>query len=140
MKKKILAITLCLAIAFSLAACKKKEEQPPVPQTGPMTGPMMPPGQMPPGQMPPGQMPPGQMPPGQMPPGQMPPGQMPPGQMPPGQMPPGQQMGKTGMMMPKGPSKVVIPDSVKGKWTSAKIIFEDKVSKIKTGIYNKTQY
>ncbi len=123
MKKKILVITLCLVMVFSINACKKKEQQPPVPQTGPMTGPIMPPGQMPPGQMPPGQMPPGQMPPGQMPPGQMPPGQMPPGQMPPG--------GSPGMMMPKGQSKILVPVSVKGKWSSAKIIFEDKVSKTK---------
>jgi hypothetical protein len=108
MKKQIFAITLCFLLALSITACKKKEEKPPVPQTGPMTGPMMPPGQMPPG-----------------------PGQMPPGQMPPGQMPPGQQMGKSGMMMPKGKSQVVIPDSVKGKWNAAKIIFEDKVSKTK---------
>jgi hypothetical protein len=70
------------------------------------------------------------MPPGQMPPGQMPPGQMPPGQMPPAQMPPG-QMGKTGMMMPRGQSKVLIPASVKGQWSGAKIIFEDKVSQSK---------
>jgi hypothetical protein len=69
-------------------------------------------------------MPPGQMPPGQMPPGQMPPGQMPPGQMPPGQMPPG-------AMMPKGETKVIVPDSIKGKWNSAKIIVEDKITKQK---------
>ncbi|MEW6052488.1 MAG: DUF2155 domain-containing protein [Nitrospirota bacterium] len=71
------------------------------------------------------------MPPGQMPPGQMPPGQMPPGQMPPGQMPPGQQMGQPGMMMPKGQTKVVIPETVKGKWSGAKLVIEDKVSKTK---------
>jgi hypothetical protein len=108
--KKVFILTACLVLVFSLSACKKKEEQTPVPQTvpqtGPITGPIMPPGQMPPGQMPPGQMPPGQMPPGQMPPG-----------------------GKSGMMMPRGQSKVVVPELVKGKWDGAKLIFEDKISK-----------
>ncbi len=122
-----------LILVFSFAACKKKEEQQ-LPQTQvPMASPgQMPPGQMPPGQMPPGQMPPGQMPPGQMPPGQMPPGQMPPGQMPPGQMPPGaQQMGKPGMMMAHGKTQIVVPPDVKGKWSGAKIIVEDKATKAK---------
>jgi len=123
MKKKVLVIILCLVLALSLTACKKKEKQPPVPQTGPMSGPMIPPGQIPPGQMPPGQMPPGQIPPGQIPPGQMPPGQMPPG----GQ----QQFAKPGMMMPRGQSKVLVPESIKGKWSGAKIIFEDKIAKTK---------
>jgi hypothetical protein len=115
--KKILILTACLLLVFSLASCKKKEEQPPVPQTGPF---------MPSGQMPPGQMPPGQMPPMQMPPGQMPPMQMPPGQMPPG----GQQMAKPGMM-PRGQSHVVVPDMVKGRWSAAKIVIEDKITKTK---------
>ncbi|HMK49446.1 MAG TPA: hypothetical protein VK435_05290, partial [Thermodesulfovibrionales bacterium] len=73
----------------------------------------------------------GQMPPGQMPPGQMPPGQMPPGQMPPGQMPPGAQMGNPGMMMAKGKTQIVVPPDVKGKWSGAKIIVEDKTAKTK---------
>jgi len=123
MMKKFFVLTMCFLILFSFSACKKKEAQPPAPQTQEplVTGPIMPPGQMPPGQMPPGQMPPGQMPPGQMPPGQMPPGQM----------PPGQQMAKPGMMMPKGQTKVVVPEKVKAQWVGAKIIFEDKVSKTK---------
>ncbi len=122
MKKKMLVLMLCLAVAIPFYACKKKEAQP-VPQT---PGPMMP------GQMPPGQMPPGQMPSGQMPPGQMPLGQMPSGQMPPAQMPPvGQQQGARPGMMAMGKTQVVVPESVKGKWSSAKIIVEDKASNTK---------
>jgi hypothetical protein len=119
MRSKIFLLLISFVMIFSINACKKKEEQPPVPQTqGPMaTGPIMPPGQMPPGQMSPGQMPSGQMSQGQMPPGQMPPGM--------------QQGAQPGMMMPKGQSKVIIPDSVKGKWDAAKIIFEDKTTKAK---------
>jgi hypothetical protein len=128
MMKKVLLFTLCLLLLFSFQACKKKEEQPPVPQT---PGPMMP-GQMPPGQMPAGPITQGPMPSGQMPPGTMPPGGMPPGTMPPGGMPPGgaQQMAKPGMM-PMGKTKVIIPDAVKGKWEAAKIVLEDKSSKTK---------
>jgi len=109
---------LSLLLVFSFMACKKKEEQPPLPQT---QIPTMPPGQMPPGQMPSGQMPPGQMPPGQMPPGQMPSGQMPSGQMPSGQMP----------MMPQGKTQVIVPASVKGHWTGAIIVVEEKNTKAK---------
>jgi hypothetical protein len=116
MKKQILVITISLLFLFSVGACKKKETQP-VPKT---SGPMMP-----------GQMPPTQMPPTQMPPTQMPPTQMPPTQMPPTQMPPmGQQQGaRPGMTM--GKTQVQVPESVKGKWSAAKIILEDKVSKTK---------
>jgi hypothetical protein len=61
---------------------------------------------------------------------QMPPmGQMPPaGQMPPGQMPPGHAGGK--MSVPKD-LKIMVPDSVKGKWSAVKIVVEDKASKKK---------
>jgi len=59
------------------------------------------------------------------------PGQMPPGQMPPGQMPPGGQQSVKPGMMPKGKTQVIIPDSIKGKWSAAKIIIEDKGSKTK---------
>ena len=111
---KILLGMLSILFVFALSACKKEEPQQAVPPTpGPFTsGPIQP------------SMPPGQMPPAQMPPGQMPPGQMPPAQMPPGQMPGGQ-------MMPRGESQVVVPDSVKGKWSAATIVFEDKASKSK---------
>jgi hypothetical protein len=114
MTKQILAIVISLIFLFSLGACKKKETEQPVPKA---QGPVMP------GQMPPGQMPPGQMPPGQMPPGQMPPGQMPQGQMPPmGQ----QQFARPGMSL--GKTQVVVPDTVKGKWSGARIIIEDKTT------------
>src|SRR5512139_588291 len=105
--RRVLAVTLGVALVFSLGltACKKKEQQP-VPQA---------PGMMPPG----GAMPPGQMPPG----GAMPPGQMPPGgAMPPGQMPPGHG----GASVPKVEMKIIVPDSVKGKWSGVILTVEDK--------------
>lgn len=91
--KKHFVLTMCFLILFSFSACKKKEAQPPAPQTQEplVTGPIMPPGQM----------------------------------------PPGEQMAKPGMMMPKGQTKVVVPEKVKAQWVGAKIIFEDKVSKTK---------
>jgi len=110
--RRVLAVSMGIALVFSLGltACKKKEQQP-VPQA---------PGQMPPsGAMPPGQMPPG----GAMPPGQMPPS----GAMPPGQMPPGQG----GISVPKGEMKIIVPDSVKGKWSGVVLIVEDKSTKKK---------
>jgi hypothetical protein len=114
MKNKILVLILCFAVVIPFYACKKEEAQP-VPQT---PGPMMP-----------GQMPPAQMPPGQMPPGQMPPTQMPSGQMPPAQMPSmGQQQSLPPGMMTMGKTQVLVPESVKGKWSAAKIIVEDKTS------------
>jgi hypothetical protein len=117
MKKKLLVLMLCFAIAIAFCACKKKETQP-LPQT---PGPMMP-----------GQMPSGQMPSGQMPPAQMPPAQMPSGQIPPAQMPPmGQRQGLPPGMMAMGKTQVVVPESVKGKWSEAKIIVEDKTSNTK---------
>ncbi len=97
MKKDILAVTLCLLLAVSVSACKKKEAQPPVPQT------------------------PGPMAPGQMPPGPMMQGPGSPG----GQ----QQAPALGVMMPRGKAQVVVPDSVKGKWSAVKIIVEDKIAK-----------
>lgn len=111
--KRVLAVTLGVALVFSLGltACKKKEQQP-VPQA---------PGMMPPG----GAMPPGQMPPG----GAMPPGQMPPG----GAMPPG-QAGHGGISVPKVEMKIVVPDSVKGKWSGVILIVEDKSAKKKQEI------
>jgi hypothetical protein len=117
MNNKILFLALCLALVFSLGACKKKETPPAVPQTpgAVAPGPLMPPGQVQPGQMPPAQMPPGQVQPGQMPPIQMP--------------PPGTQ--QPGLMMPRGKVHVVVPNSVKGKWSGAKIVVEDKLTKIK---------
>jgi len=121
--RRVLAVTLGVALVFSLGltACKKKEQQP-VPQA---PGMMPPGGAMQPGQMPPG----GAMPPGQMPPG----GAMPPGQMPPGgAMPPGQAApGHGGISVPKVEMKIIVPDSVKGKWSGVILIVEDKSSKKK---------
>ncbi len=116
--KKLFLILSGLILVFSFTACKKKEETQPLPQT-----------QVPQRQMPQEQAMPGQMPPGQMPPAQMPPAQMPQGQTMPGQMP--QEMGKPGMMPVRGKSQIVVPPSVKGQWSGAKIIVEDKTSKAK---------
>jgi len=114
--KKIFLILLGLILAVSFTACKKKEESQPLPQT-----------QVPQGQMPQQeQTMPGQMPQGQAMPGQMPQGKAMP-QMPPG----GQEMGKPGMMPARGKSQIVVPPSVKGQWSGAKIIVEDKTSKAK---------
>ncbi|OHE55305.1 MAG: hypothetical protein A2Z47_12035 [Thermodesulfovibrio sp. RBG_19FT_COMBO_42_12] len=99
MKKKLLAVTLCLFLAVSVSACKKKEAQPPVPQA------------------------PGTMAPGQMPQGPVMQGPLSPG----GQ----QQVPGSGMTMPKGQSQIMIPDSVRGKWSAARIIFEDRITKTK---------
>ncbi|MEW6418720.1 MAG: hypothetical protein AB1480_11450 [Nitrospirota bacterium] len=99
MKRKLLAVTLCLVLTVSVGACKKKEAQPPIPQT------------------------PGTAAPGQMPQGPMMQGPLSPG----GQ----QQVPGPGMMMPKGQSQINIPDSVRGKWSAAKIILEDRIAKTK---------
>jgi hypothetical protein len=49
--------------------------------------------------------------------------------MPARQMPPaGQQVGQPGMTS-MGKTQIVVPESVKGKWSGVTIIFEDKVSK-----------
>ena len=55
---------------------------------------------------------------------------MPPGQVQPGQMPP-PGMQQPGGMMPRGKAHVLVPNSVKGKWSGAKIIVEDKLTKTK---------
>jgi hypothetical protein len=107
MKRKLLAVTLCFVLVFLVSACKNKETQPPTPQA---TGPI---------------------PQGPMVPGQMPPGQMPSGPMMQGPMSPEGQQQPGSFMMPAGKSKVVVPDFVKGKWSAAKIIFEDRVAKVK---------
>jgi hypothetical protein len=136
--KKLLLILTGLMLVLSFMACKKKDETQPLPQTqvpqrempqGQTMPGQMPPAQMPQGQTMPGQMPPAQMPQGQTMPGQMPPAQMPQGQTMPGQMP--QEMGKSGMMPARGKSQIVVPPSVKGQWSAAKIIVEDKASKAK---------
>ncbi len=109
--KKMFVILSGLILVFAFTACKKKEEAQPLPQT----------------QVPQRQMPQEQTMPGGLPPAQMPQGQAMPGQMPPG----GREMGKPGMMPARGKSQIVVPPSVKGRWSGAKIIVEDKTSKAK---------
>jgi len=46
----------------------------------------------------------------------------------PGIVPPGQSM-PPGIVVPKGEGRIVVPDSVKGKWKAVKIIVEDKTAK-----------
>ncbi len=70
--------------------------------------------------------------PGQGVSGPMQPGQMPPGPVMQGPVSPeGQQVPGHGMMMPGGKAQVVVPDFVKGKWSAAKIVFEDRGTKKK---------
>lgn len=104
MKGKVLMIIVSLVLAFSIGACKKKETEKPVPQV-----PMQP--------VPQGPM---QLPP-QMP--MQPAPQMP--QMP---MQPAPQ-GPMQRPMTMGETKVIVPDSVKGKWSAVKLVVEDKVKK-----------
>lgn len=62
--------------------------------------------------------------------GPMQPGQMPSGPVMQGPVSPeGQQVPGHGMMMPRGQAQVVVPDFVKGKWSAAKIIVEDRAAK-----------
>ena len=104
--KKQLAVAVCsLSLVLAFGACKKKEEKPPMPQTG-MPGQQMAPGQP-------------------MAPGQMPPGQMAPGQ----QMPPGHPSTPN---MTKGQATVKVPDIVKGKWKAVVLVVEDKGAKKKS--------
>ncbi len=109
MRSKILVVLLTLLCVFAIGACKKKEPEPPVPQT---PVPMMPGGQITPEQIPSGPLPQGQMPPGQMPFA-------------------GQQGAGPGMGM-AGKTQIVVPESVRGKWSAARIILDDKITKTKT--------
>jgi hypothetical protein len=97
-------IIVSLVLAFSIGACKKKETEKPVPQV-----PVQP--------VPQGTT---QLPP-QMP--MQPAPQMP--QMP---MQPAPQ-GPMQRPMTMGETKVIVPDSVKGKWSAVKLVVEDKVKK-----------
>ena len=77
MKKQVLAVVCGLSLLVAAGACKKKEEKPPVPQTGM----------------------------------------------------PGQEQGAPpghDVMMPKGQTSVVVPDSVKGKWKAIVLVVSDK--------------
>ncbi|RPI37078.1 MAG: hypothetical protein EHM54_04060 [Nitrospiraceae bacterium] len=97
MKKQVLAVVCGLSLLLAAGACKKKEETPPMPQTGM-----------------PGQQ--GVMPaqPG-APMGQ--PG-TPMGEQ---GVPPGHNV-----MIPKGQSTVVVPDAVKGRWKAVVLVVTDK--------------
>ncbi|MEW6001135.1 MAG: DUF2155 domain-containing protein [Nitrospirota bacterium] len=99
MKKELLILMLCLLLTFSLSSCKKKETQP-VPRTPVPTAPMP-----------------------------MPPGQMPQGPVTRGPVSPERPVPPPGMMMARGKTQVVVPGSVKGKWSAAKILVEDKTTK-----------
>ncbi len=74
--KKVLAAVLVIGLAFSVAACKKKEEKPQLPAGHPSTEGAMPPAGM-----------------------------------------------------PKVDRKVVVPKNVSAKWTSVKLVVEDKAAK-----------
>jgi hypothetical protein len=113
MKKKILAVACGLTLLVAVSACKKKQEQPPVPQTGM------------PGQQ---QQFPQAGAPGQPP---LPPTGAPGQQH--GQ-PPMTPPGPGGIVMPKGETTITLPDAVKGKWKAVVLEVEDKTTK-KTAEY-----
>jgi hypothetical protein len=106
MKKKVFVVIVSLVLAFSIGACKKKEPQKPVPQVPMQPVPMQPSPQMPMQQPP----------------------QMP---MQPAPQMPMQQSPQSPMQRPMtmGETKVVVPNSVKGKWSAVKLVVEDKVKK-----------
>jgi hypothetical protein len=105
MTKRVLTVLSCLVLVASLCACKKKEEKP-IPQA-----PMQPFPQAAP------------MQPQQAP---MQPGPIQSPQMPMQQAP---QSPMGNMNMPTIKTKVVVPESVKGKWSAVIIIVEDKDAK-----------
>ncbi|NWF76030.1 MAG: hypothetical protein HXY53_05580 [Nitrospirae bacterium] len=100
--QKVFILIVFLLLILSLSACEKKEPQQPVQQA------------------------PAPMGTGPILSEPVPPGQMPPSMTQQGQQPEGQ-----GMMMQRVKTKIVVPESVKGKWSGARIIFEDKVAKTK---------
>src|SRR4030066_1286935 len=98
MKRKVLAVLVSLALAFSIGACKKQEPQKPVPQAPMQPGPMQPTPQMP---------------------------------MQPAPSMPMQPSPQSPMQRPMtmGQTKIVVPDSIKGKWSAVKLVVQDKVTK-----------
>src|SRR4030066_960346 len=98
MKRKVLAVLVSLALAFSIGACKKQEPQKPVPQVPMQPGPMQPTPQMP---------------------------------MQPAPSMPMQPSPQSPMQRPMtmGQTKIVVPDSIKGKWSAVKLVVQDKVTK-----------
>ncbi len=105
MKRKVLAVLVSLFLAFSIGACKKQEPQKPVPQAPMQPGPMQPTPQMPMQPAPSMPMQPSPMP-------------MQPSPQSPMQRP-----------MTMGQTKLIVPDSVKGKWSAVKLVVQDKVTK-----------
>lgn len=99
MKKSVLVVTLCLILVISMSSCKKKEEPP-------IKVPFQP-------------VPQGPIQPAPQGPIQPAP-QMPMQPAPQTPMPGAMSMGKT---------KVVVPDTVKGKWSAVKLIVEDRTAK-----------
>jgi len=98
MKRKVLAVLVSLALAFSIGACKKQEPQKSVPQVPMQPGPMQPTPQMP---------------------------------MQPAPSMPMQPSPQSPMQRPMtmGQTKIVVPDSIKGKWSAVKLVVQDKVTK-----------
>jgi len=109
MKKKIVVLIASLVLAFSIGACKKKEAEKPVPQVPTQPAPqgtLQPTPQMP----------------------MQPTPQMP---MQPAPQMPMQRAPQMPMQRPMtmGETKIVVPDSVKGKWSAVKLLVEDKATK-----------
>lgn len=120
MNKKSAILLFFLVLVFSFLGCSKKDVESPkqdinMPEQTSQTGGMP---QGPIQTMPPGPI--QSMPPGSA--GSQ--GDMPAAP----QMPPVKQQG---MPMQKGMTQVIVPDTVKGKWSAAKIIVEDKMTKNK---------
>jgi hypothetical protein len=101
MKKKILAVACSLTLLLAVSACKKKQEQPPVPHTG-MPGQQQP---------------------------QFPQAGAPGQPQLPQAGAPGQPAGPGGIVMPKGETTITTPDAVKGKWKAVVLVVEDKTTK-----------
>lgn len=120
MNKKSAILLFFLVLVFSFLGCSKKDVESPkqdinMPEQTSQTG-GLPQGHI--QTMPPGPI--QSMPPGSA--GSQ--GDMPAAP----QMPPVKQQG---MPMQKGMTQVIVPDTVKGKWSAAKIIVEDKMTKNK---------
>ncbi len=108
MNRKLIAIVLSLILIFSFSACKEKQTKSPVSQPA---EPVMP---------------------GPIQTGPISSGPLSSDQPMPGQMPPsGQQIDISRPMMPRGKTQVVVPDVVKKSWSGARIIVEDKITKVK---------
>ncbi|MEW6571722.1 MAG: hypothetical protein AB1390_11235 [Nitrospirota bacterium] len=104
MERKGCLIVLTILLIFSLNSCKEKEKPPATEVPGPAVNGPIQTGPIQPRQMPPGQ----------------------------DEMASGtQQQFAAPATMPKAKSRIVVPDSVKNKWSEARIVIEDKVAKTK---------